>query len=152
MKHFPAADWNPRPRDSYNRCVADAIDGVLAFLALHYRGAARSDNQHWRDAKTRVLPGMLTERIKLWEHRLPDAGSVFSGYHGFEPYSYTCMLLGLGGIPLRPVPAVNMLDDTAAGKEFQLVRHQSRDLTERLPSQYEYLHGVTNGVSGGAGG
>lgn len=139
VKHFPDADWDPRLRDSYNRALADTIDGVREFLVLHYRAAARSDNAYWQDAKTRPIPDGLAERIERWQSKLPTEQTIFPGYHGFEAYSYLSMLIGLGGIPLKAAPALALMDQTSAAKEFQLIKDQQRELVKRLPSQYEYL-------------
>ncbi|MGH3829812.1 MAG: tryptophan halogenase family protein [Pseudonocardiaceae bacterium] len=139
IKHFPGPDWNPALSDSYNRVTAQCMDGVCEFLCLHYRGAARADNDYWRDTKTRKVPDTLLDRIERWQVKLPDSESVFEHYHGFEAYSYVCMVLGLGGIPLRPTPALMLLDPTPAHTEFQLVRDTARDLVATLPSQSEYF-------------
>ncbi|MEV0230700.1 tryptophan halogenase family protein [Nonomuraea sp. NPDC050786] len=139
VKHFPAADWDPVLRDSYNRSVTEAIDGVREFLVLHYRGAARNDNQYWRDAKTRAVPDGFTERLEQWQSKLPTDSSIYPHYHGFESYSYLAVLLGLGGVDVKPAPALALMDGTAADKEFQLIRDQSKYLLSKLPSQYEYL-------------
>jgi tryptophan halogenase len=88
VKHFPTDTWDAHLRDSYNRLVANAMDGVRQFLVLHYKCAARVDNRYWREAKERVLPDGLAERVEEWRHRLPDSESIFPYYHGFEPYSY----------------------------------------------------------------
>lgn len=147
VKHFPGAgeaDWSTLRR-SYNRQVGHVMDGVREFLVLHYYAAARDDNQYWKDTKTRPLPDGLAERIEQWQAKLPDTESVFPYYHGFEPYSYTAMLLGLGGVPVQAPPTLALFDDSAATKELQLVRDQAEQLVSRLPSQYEYfahLHGL----------
>ncbi|WP_103341352.1 tryptophan halogenase family protein [Amycolatopsis sp. CA-126428] len=139
VKHFPGDDWDPRLRDSYNRRIAGCMDGVREFLCLHYRGAARSDNAYWRDTKTRPIPDSLAGRLEQWTTKLPDSETIWPQYHGFEPYSYVCMLLGLGGLPVRPPAALGLFDETGAIKEFELVRAQVKDLVERLPSQRDYL-------------
>jgi flavin-dependent dehydrogenase len=144
VKHFPAGEDDDLLREAYNQQVAHVMDGVRDFLVLHYYAAARQDNQYWKDAKTRPLPDSLAERIELWKVKLPDESTVFPYFHGFEPYSYAVMLLGLGGLPVRPLPALANLDASAARKEFELVREQGQILVDRLPSQYEYfahLHG-----------
>jgi tryptophan halogenase len=139
VKHFPAEDWDERNRDSYNRVVANCMDGVREFLVLHYHCSARTDNEYWRDTKTRAIPDALGARLEQWQARLPDTDTIYPYYHGFEPYSYVCMLLGLGGLPLRPAPALDLLDPAAAMREFELVAGQARQLVEKLPSQYEYF-------------
>jgi flavin-dependent dehydrogenase len=138
-RHFPDDDWDPRLRDAYNRVTANAIEGVREFLVLHYRGAARADNDYWRDAKTRRMPDGLAARLESWSVRLPDSQNIFPHYHAFEPYSYVCMLLGLGGIPLRPAPALALLDEEPARRELARVRATARQLTEKLPAHHEYI-------------
>jgi tryptophan halogenase len=139
VKHFPGDDWDPRLREAYNRRIADCMDGVREFLCLHYRGAARSDNDYWRDTKTRAIPDSLAERLEQWTTKLPDSETIWPHYHGFETYSYTSMLLGLGGVPMRPPAALDLIDGTGAAKEFELVRDQAKDLVDRLPSHHDYL-------------
>jgi tryptophan halogenase len=138
-RHFPDEDWAPRLRDSYNRVTANAIDGVQEFLILHYRGAARADNEYWRDAKNRRVPDGLASRIESWQALLPDSQSIFPQYHAFESYSYVCMVLGLGGISLRPAPALSLQDPKLAQQEIARVRETAKRLTRELPSQFEYL-------------
>lgn len=139
VRHLPGEDWNEQLRHSYNNRIRNMMDGVREFLTLHYYAAKRSDNQYWKDAKTRPLPGGLAERIQEWQARLPDGQSVFPHHHGFEPFSYQVMLLGLGGVPLRASPALSAMDATAAVRELQTIGQQARDLVSWLPSQYEYL-------------
>jgi len=139
VKHFPDARWDPQLREAYNRVTAGAIEGVREFLVLHYRGAARADNDYWRDTKTRPVPDALAARIEDWQARLPDSHSVFPHYHAFEPYSYVCMVLGLGGIPLRPAPMLRLRDPQPARQEFARVREQAGRLRATLPRHHEYL-------------
>ncbi|MHA6784082.1 tryptophan halogenase family protein [Pseudonocardia saturnea] len=139
VKHFPDHGWDDRLQRSYNGHTARMMDGVREFLALHYYAARRADNQYWRDAKTRPLPDGLAERIEQWQVKLPDSESIYPHYHGFEPYSYQAMLLGLGGVPLSPSVALGGLDGGAAEKAFEEVGRSARELADRLPSQYAYV-------------
>ncbi|MBF8184507.1 tryptophan 7-halogenase [Nonomuraea sp. K274] len=146
VKHFPDKRWDDALRDSYNGHMARMMDGVREFLALHYYAAGRRDNQYWKDTKTRPLPDGLAERIEQWKVKLPDSESVFPYFHGFEPYSYQIMLLGLGGVPLQAPPALGAIDESAAERELELVGQEGRKLVTELPSQYEYfahLRGLT---------
>ena len=49
------------------------------------------------------------------------------------------MLLGLGGIPLKPQAALALLDDKQARQELTRVREAARELTKALPSQAKYI-------------
>jgi tryptophan 6-halogenase len=139
VKFFPATGDDPNLRGLYNRAVAHVMDGIREFLVVHYKGAARNDTQYWKDTKTRPAPAELNERIEFWRTRLPDSETVFPYYHGLPPYSYMCVLLGTGGVDLRPTPALKLMDDSAARKEFERVRDRARSLVNTLPSQHEYF-------------
>lgn len=139
VRHFPAADWHPKLRDSYNASVGRVMDEAREFQLLHYQGAARDHTQYWRDAKTRPVPEALAERIARWRVRPPGAGHVPMHHRGLPPHALTCVLLGTGAISLRPSAAVSLVDDTAARKEFTAVRDAAQGLVAALPAQYEYL-------------
>ncbi|WP_308403632.1 tryptophan halogenase family protein [Streptomyces niphimycinicus] len=138
-KNFPGADWHPTHRDRYNDAVAHVMDGVREFLAVHYASAKRSDTQYWRDTKTRPLPDGLAERIEKWRTQLPDSETVYPYYHGLPPYSYMCILLGMGGIDLKPSPALALADPSAAHLEFEAIREKTEQLTRTLPAAYDYF-------------
>ena len=139
VKSFPGADWNPKLREMYNSAVAHVMDGVREFLVVHYRAAKRDDTQYWRDTKTRPIPDGLGERMELWKTQLPAAETIYPYYHGLPPYSYMCILLGVGGLELRPSPALRLADETVAQKEFTQIRDKVRYLGETLPSHYQCL-------------
>ncbi|MGH8903455.1 MAG: tryptophan halogenase family protein [Egibacteraceae bacterium] len=138
VKHFPNKSWDADLIENYNRLVARCLDGVREFLTLHYRAAARADTPYWKATKERELPE-LEERLNLWQAKLPDAETVYPYYHGFEPYSYAVMFLGLGDLPARPRPALDLLDDAAARREFEIVQRQAQRFAAELPSHYEYF-------------
>jgi tryptophan 6-halogenase len=139
VKFFPGPDWDPGLRNQYNSAVAHVMDGVREFLVLHYKGSARADNQYWRDTKTREIPDGLATRLEQWRTKLPDSETIYPYYHGLPPYSYMCILLGMGGIRTRPSTALGLADVTTAHKEFQLVRDTADNLVNTLPTQHEYF-------------
>ena len=142
VKNFPGSDWDPTHRDRYNEGVAHVMDGVREFLVLHYAGAKRADTQYWRDTKTRPLPEGLAERLEKWKTQLPDSETVFPYYHGLPAYSYMCVLLGTGGIELKPSPALRLSDASAAHREFAAIREKTQALTKSLPKAYEYFNSM----------
>ncbi|KWX00856.1 Tryptophan halogenase [Carbonactinospora thermoautotrophica] len=139
VKHFPDATWNPVLVDSYNRRVARVVDGVKEFLILHYRAAARDDTLYWKETKTREIPESLAERLALASTMLPDENNIYPYYHGFEPYSWVTMVLGLGGVRTKARPALASMDPSAARRQFAVLRREADLLTASLPSCYEYL-------------
>jgi 2-polyprenyl-6-methoxyphenol hydroxylase-like FAD-dependent oxidoreductase len=139
VKHFPGAAPEPRLVHNYNQMVARCIDGICEFLSLHYYAAARTDNPYWKATKERELPGEMAERVRLWETKLPDSESIYPYYHGFEPYSYMAMILGLGGIPVRQRPVLDRLDPRRAEQAFARVQERARRHIAELPSQHDYF-------------
>jgi tryptophan 6-halogenase len=139
VRHFPVGEQDPRLVDHYNQLVARCIDGIAEFLAFHYRASARTDNAYWQATKERELPGDLAERILLWQSALPDAGSIYPHYHGFEPYSWVALIMGLGGIPVRHRPVIDLLDPSPAVAEFERLRERSEQVMADLPSQFSYF-------------
>jgi tryptophan 6-halogenase len=142
IHHFPHGNPDEESIRSYNRNVAECIDGVRHFLTLHYRASDRRDTEFWRATQNTVLPAELAERMTLWKKRLPNAKNVNPFYHGFESYSYSVMLLGLNHQPEHSLPVLDFLDDRNALEAFRKMRRKSEYLVNTLPSQYEYLSHV----------
>jgi tryptophan 6-halogenase len=159
VKFFPENGDDDGLRDAYNRQVGHVMDGVREFLILHYYASSRNDNRYWKDAKTRPLPDGLAERVAQWSVNLPDENSVYPYFHGFEPYSYVAMLLGLRGVPVRPLPGLALRSNGGVDRAFQVVRDEAKAFVASLPSQYEYftqlrsdrVHSTTQLTSAGAG-
>lgn len=139
VHHFPSGAVDDQMVKSYNRLVAECIDGVRDFLTLHYYASDRQDNEFWRATKQVALPSDLDERLKLWSRRMPNAKNVNNAYHGFESYSYSVMLLGLNYEPAGSLPVLDFLDDRNALEMFRRIRQRTEHLVATLPSQYEYL-------------
>lgn len=138
VKHFPDARWNTALTDGYNSRVAYAVDGVKEFLVLHYRAAERDDTPYWKTAKTRPIPDGLAEKLALASSMLLDENTIYSHYHGFEPYSWNTILLGLGRRPPAR-PALALMDPAGARAQFTAVQRDAKRLAAILPSCQEYL-------------
>jgi tryptophan halogenase len=139
VSHLPGDSIDENMVRSYNRLIAEGIDGVRDFLILHYCTTERTDNEFWRETKKVAISPELQERLEIWKHRLPNAKNINPTYHGFEFYSYSVMLLGLNYRPQRSLPALDHLDDTNALHAFRALRERTQRLVATLPSQYEYL-------------
>jgi len=142
VHHFPNGAIDEEMVKSYNRVVAEGIDGVREFLTIHYYGSDRTDTEFWRATKEIAMPDDLAERMKLWSRRLPNAKNINTDYHGFESYSYSVMLLGLGYEPPAALPVLDFLDDRNAMEMFRKIKQRTEHLVATLPSQYEYLSHV----------
>jgi len=140
VNHFPRQVSHEETVKSYNKAISDCIDGVREFLTLHYVAGTRSDTPFWKATKNElVVPEPLAERLKLWKTRLPSKRTINPNYHGFPPYSYCVMLLGLGHRPEHSLPALDHVEDESALVVFDQIRKGTERLTATLPWLYDYL-------------
>lgn len=148
VRHFPGNQIEEPVVASYNRAMANAIDGVRDFLTLHYCVTDRDDTPFWQAVRSELnVPDSVKERLELWNNRLPNNKSINPDYHGFESYSYSVMMLGLGHEPARNLPVLDHMDDRNALEMFRKVKERSQYLVATLPSQYEYLTHVRQRAS-----
>lgn len=137
---FPDKLFNEELVKSYNKAIADCIDGIRDFLILHYYASTRRDTPFWRSLKQElIIPETLKERLSLWKIRLPNNRNINPNYHGFESYSYSVMLLGLGYQPEHSLPALDHINDGKALATFRTIKERADHLCSALPSQYDYL-------------
>jgi hypothetical protein len=140
VEHFPrTAAIDPNLVRGYNRAIAECIDGVREFLTLHYCASQRDDTSYWKATKEIVPPADLAERLQIWKSRLPTARTIYQPYHGFEPYSWSVMLLGVGYQPPSYLPVLDHVDPSNAIAMFHRVEKKTTQLLHSLPTQYEYL-------------
>lgn len=145
VHHFPSESISPDLAFSYNHNIATCIDGVREFLTLHYVASNRDDTPFWRAARAVTPPGDLGERLRRWRAQTPCSRSIYQPYHGFESYSWTAMLIGLGSAPLTHRPLLAHLDGEKANAMFYRIRERAQQLIAQLPSQYEYLTAMREG-------
>jgi tryptophan halogenase len=140
VAHLPGRAIHEELRAGYNRAVAECLDGVREFLTLHYYASTRMDTPFWRATKTEIRPpDSLAERLRLWKQRMPVNRTIYPYYHGFESYSYSVMLLGLGFRPDASLPVLDHMPDDKALAAFRQIRERADELCRTLPSQFEYL-------------
>jgi 2-polyprenyl-6-methoxyphenol hydroxylase-like FAD-dependent oxidoreductase len=144
VRFFPDKQWDNELRTEYNLRVARAVDGVKEFLVLHFHGAKRNDTDYWRSIKHRGIPEGLAKRLKTASHHLLDNETIYPYYHGFEPYSWNTMILGLGMGPDKARPAVERMNSEEAQLVFDWISKEGKRLQRELPSCYEYLHYIHN--------
>jgi tryptophan halogenase len=140
VNHLPSSPTiDPRVVASYNRTIANCIDGVRDFLMIHYIASDRVDTPFWRAAKAVPVPDRLREALDLWKARLPGPRTIPQHFHGFDTYSWVVMLLGLNRPPSAYHPILDSLDEAPARAMFQRIKQRAAYLVDGLPSQYEYL-------------
>jgi tryptophan halogenase len=143
VANFPDRSFNPELIKRYNQNIAHCIDGVRDFLTLHYCASTRYDTPFWKATKHDIkISDELQTYLKEWKTIMPNSRNIPMKYHGFESYSYSVMLQGLGYIPEANAPVLDHLDSTNALAAFKRMKDRTEHLVKTLPSQYEYLTSV----------
>jgi len=141
--HFPDRSFDEDVIRNYNTVVGRVLDAIRDFLILHYCAGDRDDTPFWRDARADARIGdELAERLSLWRKRLPSPSNVPAFTHGFYPYSYAVMLLGLKALPGGGAPILRGLDPSYARQAFATNGQRTRWLVGSLPSHEEYLEAL----------
>lgn len=151
INHLPSGRGGDGVRASYNRAVNACVDGIRDFLIIHYYCNDRRDTPFWEATKRdTVVPDELGERLELWRHRLPNPTTVNQSFHGFYPFSYTVMMLGMSGGLAHSHPLLEYVDPRQAEGRFAALRERERELCELLPRHDEYLEALYDGRLDGA--
>ncbi len=106
--------------ESFNEGVRADYEEIRDFLILHYCTSAREDSAFWRECRQLPRPESLDRRIALFAHR-----GILDLLHDafFQAPSWQMVLTGMGVIPERHHPALDVLDagrlrqSLAAGRE-----------------------------------
>jgi tryptophan halogenase len=152
LNHIPSGCGDREVRASFNRVLADCVDGVRDFLVMHYHCSDRVDTPFWQATKTDlVVPDELAQRLALWCQRLPSASSVNPRYHGFYPYSYVVMMLGMTERRPPSHPLMEFVDPLRVDPAFAALRKARRELCAMLPTHRDYLDALYDGQRNGGG-
>jgi len=140
---FPDRTIDPAFVNQYNKALARCVDGVKDFLTIHYVASNREDTPFWKATKEEIrLSEELESRMQQWKTNFPNPRNINQNYHGFEAYSYSVMLEGLGYLPQRSLPVLDHIGDGRAQEVFGEISERANFLTRTLPSLYEYLSSI----------
>jgi tryptophan halogenase len=91
------ANYDELTIKKYNHSVNTILDNIRDFVALHYM-TKKQDTNFWKDVSSMPIPDSLSERLEIWQHKLP-IGEDFnsqSDYSLFKENNFTMVLHGLG--------------------------------------------------------
>jgi hypothetical protein len=139
------AEWlgQPQGRDRYNAAVARQVDDFRDFIRLHYV-SERRDSPFWRDVAA-SHPHVVTDRIALWQTRLPrpsdfprfPPGLEHLGLAHVQEQLYVPVLDGLGLLNREAARAAMAADpkgrDLARKTHAALVAEYTRAAAQCLP-------------------
>ena len=151
------AEWLPDPagRGRYNAAVARQVDDFRDFIRFHYV-TDRRDSAFWRDVSA-SHPEFVTERLALWQTRMPEAGDFEPFPMGLPHLQGQLYIPVLGGLGLLSQAAAREamardpgLRDKARTVHGGLVAEYMRAAAQCLPHRawLQSLWGVKEGLTG----
>jgi len=133
---FPDRDFRPELADEFNRVMGRRYESVRDFIVMHYKLTQRDDTEFWRHCAAMPIPDSLAHQIELFR----ETGRItILDPDGFAEPSFVAMLLGLGVVPKRYDPFIDLLDVRQLHGHFAGLRDMIAQLAARAPDHGAYL-------------
>ena len=133
---LPDRSFAPALADEFNRHMARRYESIRDFIILHYKLGERRDSAFWRDCAAMSIPDSLAHQIELFR----QAGRVtLLDPEGFAEPSWVSLLLGLGVVPRRHDPYVDLVDIDLVRRHMSAVRDAIRRSVEAMPTHTEFI-------------
>jgi tryptophan 6-halogenase len=137
--HFPFHGDDAVKQLSYNTVVNNCMDRIRDFLVIHYAASNRRDTEYWRSLGSLVLHDDLADRLRIWQEYAPNQKNIPPEFHGFQVYSYTCILFGLGYLPRRTRALLDHKDEKLGLRALDRKQQLANRLVGALPSHRQYV-------------
>jgi flavin-dependent dehydrogenase len=139
---LPDLDFAPSLAEEFNRQMAYRYESVRDFIILHYKLGGRRDSEFWRYCADMSIPDLLAHQIEFFE----ETGRVaILDPEGFAEPSWASLLLGLGVMPRRRDPYVDLVDLDGVKRHLSTVRNLIRRTTQAMPLHTEFLARIAGG-------
>jgi hypothetical protein len=139
---LPDRDFAPKLADEFNRQMAYRYESVRDFIILHYKLGERRDSEFWRQCAAMDIPDGLAHQIELFR----QAGRVtILEPEGFLEPSWASLFLGLGILPERHDPYIDLVDIEQIRRHLWGVRDAIRRAVELMPTHGEFVAKVADG-------
>jgi len=133
---FPDRDFRPELADEFNRVMGMRYESVRDFIVLHYKLTRRTDSEFWRHCARLPVPDGLAHQIELFR----ETGRItILDRDGFAEPSFVAMLMGLGVVPGRYDPYVDLVDLREVHGHFAGLRDMIARAVARMPDHGAYL-------------
>ncbi|WP_457324177.1 tryptophan 7-halogenase, partial [Roseateles sp. P5_E11] len=133
---LPDRDFAPSLADEFNRQMAYRYESARDFIILHYKLGERRDSEFWRYCADMSIPDVLAHQIELFR----DTGRVaIIDPEGFAEPSWASLMLGLGILPRRRDPYVDLVDLDSVKRHLSTVRSVIHRTTQAMPLHAEFL-------------
>lgn len=141
-KLLPDRDFAPKLAEEFNRQMAYRYESVRDFIILHYKLGQRRDSEFWRQCAAMDIPDGLAHQIELFR----QTGRVtILEPEGFLEPSWASLFLGLGILPERHDPYIDLVDAEQVRRHLWGVHDSIRRAVELMPSHGEFVARVAGG-------
>jgi glycine/D-amino acid oxidase-like deaminating enzyme len=135
LELFPDRDFRPELADAFNRTMGRRYESVRDFIILHYKLTTRDDSPFWRYCAAMPVPDSLAHQIALFR----ETGRVtILDRDGFAEPSFVAMMMGLGVVPKRYDPLVDLVDIREVHGHFAGLRDMIAAAVEKMPAHGAY--------------
>jgi len=133
---FPDRGFRPELANEFNRVMGVRYESVRDFIVLHYKLTQRTDSEFWRYCAQLPVPDGLAHQIELFR----ETGRItILDRDGFAEPSFVAMLMGLGVVPRRYDPYVDLVDLREVHGHFAGLRDMIAQAVARMPDHGAYL-------------
>jgi tryptophan halogenase len=159
VKHFPDKKFDPTLIARFNDEIEGMYDDCRDFIQAHYLTTDRDDTPFWRANKHDLhLSDAIKYKLETYRAGLvinmpfADEQTYYTNFETeFRNFwtnsSYYCIFSGMGLLPDNPLPKLRYRPDMVrrASEQFAAMKKQSLELSQKLPSAYEYLRALHSG-------
>lgn len=140
---LPDRSFSPSLADEFNRQMAYRYESVRDFIILHYKLGERRDSEFWRYCAAMSIPDDLAHQIELFR----QTGRVaIIEPEGFAEPSWASIFLGLGALPQRYDPYVDLIDMDIVRQHLHGVHGAIQRAVKAMPTHAEFLAQRTGGA------
>ena len=136
VQFFPERDCDPTLVEEFNRLASARYESVRDFIILHYKVNGRTDSEFWRYCANMAIPDTLRHQIDMFR----ESGHIpIYDPDGFDVHSHFSILMGLGVVPKRYDPLIDLYDLQSLHGHFSARRDSIAAAVGAMPDHTEYI-------------
>lgn len=136
LQYFPDRDFSPALANEFNRLVSQRYEFVRDFIILHYKVTDRNDSEFWRYCAAMPIPDTLQHQIELFRE---TGRIVIFDPEGFSVPSHVSILMGLGVVPKKIDPLIDLMDLGQLQEHFSRVRRTIGRAVGAMPEHARFF-------------
>jgi hypothetical protein len=136
LQYFPDREFRPELAEEFNRLMSERYHYVRDFVILHYKLTQRTDSEFWRYCANMAIPDTLQHQIELFRE---TGRVVIYDAQGFSVPSHVSILMGLGVMPKKNDPLIDLMDIGQLHLHFAKLRETIKRAVNVMPDHTQYI-------------